>query len=46
MLNDFISIIESLGVSLSEFTYICIIFYLFSKPVNWLIRKFYKGVGQ
>lgn len=45
MLNEFITIITNLGVTLQDFAYICIIFYLCSKPVIWLINKFFKGVG-
>lgn len=44
MLQDFINIITSLGVTLTDFTCIVIIFYYCSKPIKWLINKFFKGV--
>lgn len=45
MLQNFISVITSLGVTLQEFCYITLIFYFWLKPVKWLIGKFFKGVN-
>ena len=42
MLKDLIDIIESWGVKLNEFCYLCIIVYIISKPVLLLIKKFFK----
>ncbi len=45
MISSLIEIITGLGVSIQDFAALCLIIYLFSKPVGWLIKKFFKGVG-
>lgn len=44
MLQDFISIITSLGVTLQEFTYISIIGFVWYFPIKKLIKFIFGGV--
>ena len=45
MLQDFINIISSLGVSLQEFTYISIIIFIWYFPIKKIIKKIFGGVS-
>ena len=44
MLQEFISIITSLGVTLQEFTYISIIVFVWYFPIKKLIKFIFGGV--
>lgn len=43
MIQEFITIVESLGITLFEFTELSIVFYIWSKPIGYLINKLFKG---
>lgn len=45
MLQEFISVITSLGVSLQEFTYISIIGFVWYFPIMKLIKFIFGGVN-
>lgn len=44
MLQDFLSVITSLGVTLQEFTYISIIGFVWYFPIKKLIKFIFGGV--
>ena len=44
MLNDFITVITSLGVTLQEFTYISIIGFVWYFPIKKLVKFIFGGV--
>ena len=44
MLNDFISFISSLGITLQEFTYISIIGFIWYFPIKKIIKFIFGGI--
>lgn len=45
MLQDFISVVTSLGITLQEFTYISIIVFIWYFPIKKIIKKIFGGIS-
>lgn len=44
MLNEFINVITSLGITLHEFTYISIICFIWYFPIKKIIKSIFGGI--